>query len=142
MTAPSLEAARTARELGADAIYLTADTLAASDIQPHEILELGIVPVLDEVCREADHARLDPASSRTRPLPSALYPSSALASTREPRAQLRSCIPVHNLACATMLAESGAQLAWLLPELTLAEIERFAPSAPSPSVSRYMAGRA
>lgn len=130
VTAPSLEAARTAREHGADAIYLTADTLAASDIQPHEILELGIVPVLDEVCREADHARLDPWIIPDAPVAVGTISELALASTRGARAQLRSCIPVHNLACATMLAESGAQLAWLSPELTLAEIERFAPSAP------------
>ncbi len=58
--------------------------------------------------------------------------SLALAAERGAAAEVRSCIPVHNLACLRFLHEQGARGVWLSPELTLGEIERFVPAAEIP----------
>lgn len=118
-----------ARELGADVLYATTDSLDAANISPSQASELGIIPLLDEVCREGDHNRIDPWVLEGTTVACGNISELALASQRGATAQLRSCIPVHNLACATMLSKAGAALFWLSPELTLTEIERFCPKA-------------
>ena len=122
-------AAALARDLGADVLYATTDSLDAANISPVQASELGIIPLLDEVCREGDHARIDPWVLKGATVACGNISELALASQQGATAQIRSCIPVHNLACATMLSEAGAALFWLSPELTLAEIERFCPQA-------------
>lgn len=124
-------AAQIALEAGADAIYATTDSLEAAGINPSQAAELGIIPLLDEVCREADHSRIDPWITMGTTVACGNISQLALAAQNGATAQIRSCIPVHNLACATMLADAGAALFWLSPELTLAEIERFCPSSPA-----------
>ncbi len=125
------QAAALARDLGADAVYATVDSLDAAGVSPQQAFDHGIVPLLDEVCREGDHARIDPWILKGADVSCGNISELALASQRGAAAQIRSCIPVHNLACATMLADAGATLFWLSPELTLAEIERFCPQAVS-----------
>ena len=122
-------AARIAREFGADVLYATTDSMDAADIDPAQARELGIIPLLDEVCREGDHSRIDPWVIEGSTVACGNISELALAAHRGSKAQIRSCIPVHNLACATMLGSTGASLVWLSPELTLAEIERFCPRA-------------
>ena len=126
----NLTAAELARELGADIVYMGTDALAAEGLSPADATSRGIVPILDEVCREGDHDRLDRWIVPEATVAAGNISELALAATIGAHAELRSCIPVHNRACATMLAEKGAVLAWLSPELTLAEIERFCPSSP------------
>ncbi|MDY4040814.1 MAG: U32 family peptidase [Collinsella sp.] len=122
------EAVEIARAAGAARVYMASDALDEAGIAPEEAAAAGIVPILDEVCREADRERLDrwviPGASVAVGNISEL----ALAAERGARAEVRTCIPVHNVAAAAALARAGAAGFWLTPELTLAEIERIAPS--------------
>ena len=127
----SLDAADAARGAGADRIYMTVDSLLDAGLTPGDAFERHIVPVLDEVCREGDREMLDPWVRASSSLAIGNISELALASDRQAPAELRSCIPVHNVACLHALAERGAAGAWLSPELTLAEIERIAPKAPA-----------
>lgn len=106
---------------------MAVDNLPANHIAPADCGESGIIPVLDEVSREVDHERLDPWLSAGAPAAAGTISEFALGSGREAVIELRSCIPVHNVACMRALARRGAAGAWLSPELTLAEIERIAP---------------
>ena len=95
------------REAGATCIYL--DVI---DVEPTSgllayVAEEGLVPVLDEVCREPDHARLDPWVRAG--LPVAVGNLSGLSLAREcgALAETRSCIPARSWRPAR-LAVSGA----------------------------------
>ena len=57
VTVTNLAAAKAAREAGADLIYMTVDSLVAEGISPQDVQNLGIIPILDEICRKADHDR-------------------------------------------------------------------------------------
>lgn len=127
--APSLNAAHAAIQAGAARIYMMVDDLIAAGISPSEAVDQGFIPVLDEVSRAIDHERLDPWVASDAPIAVGTISELALAAERNAHAELRSCIPVHNVACLTALAERGAAGVWLSPELTLAEIEQFAPHA-------------
>lgn len=126
----TLGAARAARAAGAGRVYMAVDDLVAAGIAPREASEGDLVPVLDEVSRAADHPRLDPWIQPDRPAAVGTISELALAARSGCDAELRSCIPVHNLACARALSEAGARGCWLSPELTLDEIASFAPLAP------------
>ncbi len=128
----TLAAAEAARKAGAERIYMPVDALVAADLSPAGARERGIVPVLDEVCREADHERLDPWIGAGAPAAVGNISELALASERRASAEIRSCFPVHNLACMQALAARGAAGFWLSPELTLDEIEHIGPDAPAP----------
>ena len=127
--ATSLDAAEAAREAGADRIYMAVDNLLAAGLSPEDAIAHSIVPVLDEVCREEDRERLDPWVRAQKAVAVGNISELTLAAERGAAAELRSCIPVHNIACLQALAQRGACGAWLSPELTLAEIERIAPHA-------------
>ena len=111
---------------------MAVDDLLAEGLAPEDAAELGIVPILDEVCRERDHERLDPWVAPETLVAVGTISELALAAQRGAAAELRSCIPAHNAACLAFLAQAGAQAAWLSPELSLAEIERLAPKAGIP----------
>lgn len=130
--ATSREAVDAARAAGATRIYMTTDDLDASGITPEDAAEHGIIPILDEVCRERDHERLDPWVRPGEALAVGNISELALAAERGAVAELRSCIPVHNAACLAFLVQHGAGGAWLSPELSLAEIEEWAPAATVP----------
>ena len=127
--AASLEAADAARAAGAGCIYMTVDSLEAVGLTPADAEGQGIIPVLDEVSREADHARIEPWVQPGKPVAVGNISELALAAERGATAEVRSCLPVHNLACLEALAARGAHGFWLSPELTLAEIERLGPHA-------------
>ena len=139
--ATSAEACDAARHAGADRIYMTVDGLLAEGLSPSDAGRLGIVPVLDEVCREGDRARLDPWVRPLAPVAVGNISELALAASLGAPAELRSCIPVHNLACLRALANRGAAGIWLSPELTLDEIERVAPHAGATALGIAVWGR-
>lgn len=109
------------REAGAQRIYLDVIDLEPTDGLLDLVEREGLVPVLDEVCREGDHARLD-AWVRTG-LPVAVGNLSELAPAceRGALAETRSCIPVHNTSTLRVIEGLGARAAWLSPELSLTE---------------------
>ena len=123
----TLAQADAARRAGASRIYMAAEDLLASHITPAECAKAGIIPVLDEVSREMDHERLDPWIAADSPVAVGTISELALGADRGAAVEVRSCIPVHNVACLQALAMRGARGIWLSPELTLAEIERIAP---------------
>lgn len=123
----SLNAAAAARKAGAARVYMTVDDLLAEGLSPASCSAEGVIPVLDEVSREADHERLDPWLTPGAPAVVGTISELALGAEIGSVVELRSCIPVHNVPCMRELAARGAHAAWLSPELTLAEIERIAP---------------
>ena len=122
--APTPELARVALDAGASRVYATADALLAPGWPE------GTVPWLDEVCREADHARLDAWVREGAPVAVGNVSELALAKERGALAEIRPCIPVHNSRAAAALIQEGARAIWLSPELTLDEIARLAPRIP------------
>lgn len=132
VTASSLEAAQAAREAGAERIYMGTDALAAAGLSPEQAREQGIIPILDEVCRSIDHDRLDPWVESGSTVAIGNISELALAAERGAQAEIRSCLPVHNIPCMEALAARGANAFWLSPELTLDEICQLAPAAPAP----------
>lgn len=123
----SLNAAAAARKAGAARVYMTVDDLLAEGLSPASCSAEGVIPVLDEVSREADHERLDPWFTPGAPAAVGTISELALGAEIGSVVELRSCILVHNVPCMRELAARGAHAAWLSPELTLAEIERIAP---------------
>lgn len=123
----SLNAAAAARKAGAARVYMTVDDLLAEGLSPASCSAEGVIPMLDEVSREADHERLDPWLTPGAPAAVGTISELALGAEVGSVVELRSCIPVHNVPCMRELAARGAHAAWLSPELTLAEIERIAP---------------
>ena len=139
--ATSREAAEAARRAGATRVYLAVDDLLAEGFDPQAAAEAGIVPVLDEVSREADHARLDPWVRPGLPVAVGNVSELSLAAERKAVAELRSCVPVHNLACLEALTARGARGVWLSPELSLVEIERLGPHAGGVALGVAVVGR-
>lgn len=109
-------AAEAARASGAARVYAPADDLACGD------WPAGVVPWLDEICREADHVRLDPWVRAGEPVAVGNVSELALATERGALAEVRSCIPVHNASALAALAAAGAAGVWLSPELTLEQV--------------------
>ena len=118
--------ARKVLEAGATRLYATADALAGKGWPQ------GVAPLLDEVCREADHARLDSWVRRGEPVAVGNVSELVLAHERGALPELRGCIPVHNSSCLKALIDAGAKGVWLSAELSLAEIEAFVPFARIP----------
>ena len=110
------ECAEAALAAGATRVYASADDLARGT-WPGDV-----IPWLDEVCREADHARLDPWVRAGEPVAVGNVSELALAVSRGAAPEVRSCIPVHNTSALAALAEAGAAGVWLSPELTLEEV--------------------
>ncbi|OUO35937.1 U32 family peptidase [Olsenella sp. An290] len=108
--------AEAALAAGAERVYAPADALARG------AWPACVIPWLDEVCREADHDRLDPWVRLGEPVAVGNVSELALAAERGALAEVRSCVPVHNEACLGALADAGAAGVWLSPELTLEEV--------------------
>lgn len=120
------EAAEAALAAGATRVYAGADDLARGT------WPVGVIPWLDEVCREADHTRLDPWVCAGEPVAVGNVSELALAAERGAAPEVRSCIPVHNAPALAALAEAGAAGVWLSPELTLEQVCDLARTAPIP----------
>ncbi len=120
------EVAEAALAAGATRVYVPADELARGTWPE------GMVPWLDEVCREGDHERLDPWVRPGMPCAVGNVSELALAAERGAAAEVRSCIPVHNESCLAALEAAGAAGVWLSPELTLEEVCALARAATVP----------
>jgi putative protease len=119
-------AARVARNAGASRIYATADALSEG------FAEDEVVPWLDEVCREPDHARLDPWVHPGCPVAVGNVSQLSLANSLGAKAEVRPCIPVHNASALAALVSSGAAGIWLTPELSLPEVLALSQVSPVP----------
>lgn len=120
------DCARAAFKAGAARVYATADDLSRGDWPE------GVIAWLDEVCREGDHARLDPWVVKGTPVAVGNVSELALAAERGATPEIRSCIPVHNESCVVALEEAGAAGFWLSPELTLEQVCELAPRVSVP----------
>lgn len=109
------ECARAALDAGAKRLYATSDALEQGSWPE------GVVPVLDEVSREADLPRLDPWVRPEQPVAVGNVSQLVLARQLGADAEIRTCIPVHNESCLVALEAAGAKGVWLSPELTLDE---------------------
>ena len=146
--APSPQVARAAVAAGATRVYATSDVLAASGpFEPAGAPGVadpawpeGTVAILDEVCREPDHARLDPWVAQGVSVAVGNVSELALAAERGARPEVRGCIPVHNACALAKLEAAGAAGVWLSCELTLAEVTKLAPQANVP-VGLVVSGR-
>lgn len=117
----SIDDAPAMRAAGATRIYLDViDTWPAPELLAR-VAEEGVTPVLDEVCREADHARVDPWLRGGMPAAVGNVSELALARERDTLVETRSCIPAHNTSTLRLIGDLGARLAWLSPELSLDE---------------------
>ena len=130
-TVTSLGAVEAARAEGATRIYMTTDALDAAGLSPADAFEQGIVPVLDEVCRAVDHARVDPWINAGATVAVGNISELAVAAQAGATAEIRSCLPVHNTPCMEALAERGAGAFWLSPEIALDEIVSLGAAAPT-----------
>ena len=122
----SPEAAQVARDAGATRVYAAADALDEGTWPS------WVIPMLDEVCRERDLARLDPHVVADRPVAVGNVSELALCAARGALAEIRGCIPVHNRSCVAALVDAGAAGIWLSPELSLEEIRGVACAASVP----------
>ena len=110
------ECAEAALAAGATRVYAPADDLAEGTWPE------GVIPWLDEICREGDHARLDGWVRPGDPVAVGNVSELALAVERGAAPEIRSCIPAHNESCLAALESAGAAGVWLSPELTLDEV--------------------
>ena len=122
------ECAEAALAAGAARVYAPADELA----ERPDAWPAGVIPWLDEICREADHARLDGWVRPGAPVAVGNVSELALAAERGAAPEVRSCIPVHNMSCLAALEAAGAAGFWLSPELTLDEVCALARAATVP----------
>ncbi len=101
-----------------------------------------VVPVLDEVCREGDHARLDPWVMEGRSVAVGNISELALACEQGVLAEARGCISAHNAAALRALDAMGAFLAWLSPSCRWARCAALPARAPCPLARASLVGRA
>ena len=120
------ECAEAALVAGAARVYAPADELSEGEWPE------GVIPWLDEICREGDHARLDGWVRPGDPVAVGNVSELALAAERGAAAEVRSCIPVHNVSALRALEDAGARGVWLSPELTLEEVCALARAASVP----------
>ena len=74
-------------------MYKTVDDLLAEGLSPASCSAEGVIPVLDEVSREADHERLDPWLTPGAPAVVGTISELALGAEIGSVVELRSCIP-------------------------------------------------
>lgn len=146
VTSPA--AARAAIEAGASLVYASADDLAlrpgasgradlaeaprpgaghAGDAWPD-----GVVPVLGEVSRAADLARLEELARNGGAVVCGTVAWLDLAVERGASPWLWHSVPLHNHAALREMAKAGAQGVWLSPELELLEIASLSRSSDIP----------
>ncbi|MBS5865629.1 MAG: U32 family peptidase [Coriobacteriaceae bacterium] len=123
------EAARIALAAGAHRVYVRDDQLTDSTLSnwPDKV-----IPWLDEVCRQADHRRIDSYIVPGGELAVGNVSELAAAVDRGAQPEIRACIPVHNAGCLSWLEAQGAQGFWLSSELSLEEIRQIASQAKTP----------
>lgn len=128
----SVEDADVLRDAGAQRVYFDVTDCVPGPSLMEGVRGRGLVPALGEVCREGDHARLDPWVAPGEPVAVGNVSELALARACGALAEARSCIPLHNTAALAAMAGLGARFAWLSPELSLDEICELAAASPIP----------
>lgn len=113
----SAEVAWAAREAGVDRLYGALDAFFGNADLPD-----ALIPWLDEVCREADHDRIDPLIGSGAPCVVANVSELALAQERNATFEVGFDLPVFNGATAALLEACGARGLWLSPELSIEEM--------------------
>lgn len=116
------EDAAALRAVGANRIYLDVVEIEPTEQALAAARDEGLVPVLDEVCREPDHARIDSWVASGEPVVTANLSELALARARGALAEVTADVPVHNVATLELLARLGVRGAWLSPELSISEM--------------------
>lgn len=117
-----------ARAAGAMRIYAASDALQTAKGEV-----TGIIPWLDEVCREIDCGRLDGYVREGQPVAVGNVSHLALATEKGALAEVRPCIPVHNPSALAALVKAGAKAVWLSAELSLEEACAIASQSPVPT---------
>lgn len=92
----------------------------------------GVVPVLGEVGRASDVARLERLVQAGAPVAAGTVGWLALARERAARPWVWHTLPLHNSVSLRVMEEAGACGVWLSPELELLEIEALSRSARTP----------
>ena len=136
-------AARAALAAGATRVYVRDEYLAQRQGEQGASTATwpdGVIPWLDEVCREGDHARIDPFVREGAAVGVGNVSELALAAARDAVPEVRACIPVHNTSALAWLEQQGARGVWLSAELSLDEIRTLAPAAAYP-VGAVVSGR-
>lgn len=128
------EAAEAARAAGAERIYASADAHAGG------AWPADTIPWLDEVCREADRARLDALVISGKPVAVGTMSGFAHAVHVGALPEICPCIPVHNTSCVEAFERWGARGFWLSHEIALGQIRRLAACAQVP-VGAVVSGR-
>ncbi|WP_307739133.1 U32 family peptidase [uncultured Parolsenella sp.] len=109
------------RLAGARRVYLDVASGARNEMSQAAACAAGLIPVLDEVCRECDHARNDRWIRGGEPVAAANLAELALARTKGAVPEVTADVPVHNAATLGLLARLGVRAAWLSPELSIKE---------------------
>ncbi len=133
--AASVEAAEAAREAGADGVYLQlpAEERGAFDGAALDAAGSGFaIPWLDEVCREVDHARIDPLVAEGGRCVVSNVSELALAVERGAAFEVGFDVPVFNTGTVRFLEGEGARGLWLPFELSGPELARVVASASVP----------
>ena len=116
-TVATPECAQAALKAGADVLFARTDDLTQGEWPE------GIIPIADEVCREMDHTRIDPAIQPGKRVLVGNVSELALSQERGALAEVRQLIPVHNESALVALEQAGAEGFWFSPELTLEELK-------------------
>ena len=127
--------ARALAAAGVQRVYLDVIDLEPTDEVLGEAWAQGLVPLLDEVCRESDHARLDPWVVRDRPVAVGNVSELSLARQCGAQPELRSCVPVHNLAMLEAMASLAPALRGSRPSSRLRRSASWRRPRPSRSAS-------
>ena len=130
---PSAE--RLLRAAGFSRIYATTDVLetySSTAGMQSETWQEAPIPLLDEVCREIDHDRIDPWIDADVEVVAGNISELACAAQKGAQAEVFSTIPVHNSSAITFFETAGACGFWLSPELALDEMGALARVATVP----------
>jgi putative protease len=133
------DAARAAFAAGVDRVYATTDALSGETLWGYEPIDSewpdGVVPLLDEVCREADVERIDRFIQPGHPC--VVNNISELAQAQQTGApfEVGIGIPVHNAHSARAFEACGAEALWIGPEVSLSDLRQFGPGACVPIVA-------
>lgn len=131
---PTPELAQVAVEAGATRLYASGDALILA-AKEGKSWPVGYTPLvlLDEVCREGDHARIDPFIESGHVCAVGNMSELAYAHELGFSSEIRPCIPVFNTSTIACLKEQGARTVWFSPELSLAEICELTRKSPIPT---------
>ncbi|MGI6216602.1 MAG: DUF3656 domain-containing U32 family peptidase [Coriobacteriales bacterium] len=125
--APTPQHAGAAMDAGATRVYATADALGEFP----QGWPCPPIPLLDEICHESDHDRLDKWVEEGSPVAVGNVSGLSLAAERGASPEIRHTIPVHNTRTLALMESFGASGIWLSPELEIDQIGQLGLNASS-----------